>query len=174
MPETDRCSGNRLVCTWCPPKFGLRAIFALVGAAGLLVPLGSAAETAPDKNTCLFYENFDTSDLVRPDETPIRPPSGGFFVNSTSLMGCVFDYWPVTTRWRVRNSPFRKELENAMVSYVRALNTAHQNSACLSLWTALERLVPAGHGEAAENQGAKVRLFSHQTQSRKYGKVNTS
>jgi hypothetical protein len=32
---------------------------ALVGAAGLLAPLASTAQTAPEKSTCLFYENVD-------------------------------------------------------------------------------------------------------------------
>ena len=39
--------------------FGLNALAALVGTATLLVPLVSAAQTAPEKNTCLFYENTD-------------------------------------------------------------------------------------------------------------------
>lgn len=39
--------------------FRLKVFAALVGAAGLLVPLASVAQTAPEKNTCLFYEHFD-------------------------------------------------------------------------------------------------------------------
>ncbi len=47
----------------------------------------------------------------------------------------------------VRISPFRKELEDAMVSYVRALDTGQQDSAFMSLWTAMEKLVSSGQGE---------------------------
>ena len=43
----------------CNDNFGLNALAALVGTAALLVPFVSAAQTAPEKNTCLFYENTD-------------------------------------------------------------------------------------------------------------------
>ena len=35
------------------------AFAALVGVVALLVPLVSAAQTAPEKNTCLFYEDIN-------------------------------------------------------------------------------------------------------------------
>lgn len=47
----------------------------------------------------------------------------------------------------LRSSPLSAELEDAMVGYVRALDSSDHNAAFLSLWTSIERLISPGRGD---------------------------